>query len=213
MAGERALPGLGLKAFWTLGSNGWKPDLDQDLLTLSVVVQGKSLNFISSLPGSPTNGDIYIMTAGVNINQIAVRDNGAWVYIIPFAGWTFWNVADSRPYRFNGTTWAVMPSFLLDIKVETASKVSVLGDAGAYIRMSVGSANTYTVPPNSSVAHPVGTQITLRQAGAGQTTIVAGSGVTVNSAETLKLRKQGSTATLIQVAIDVWDVTGDMELL
>ena len=106
MSGERALPGLGLKAFWTLGSNGWKPDMDQDLLVLSVTVQGRSLAFISSLPGSPSNGDIYIMTAGAETNHIAVRDNGAWVYLIPQAGWVFWSVADAKHYSFDGTTWA-----------------------------------------------------------------------------------------------------------
>ena len=47
--------------------------------------------------------------------------------------------------------------------------------------MDNAAANTLTVPPNSSVAFPVGTSIPIRQAGAGQTTIVAGSGVAITS--------------------------------
>lgn len=45
--------------------------------------------------------------------------------------------------------------------------------------MNVGIANTLTVPPNASVAFPVGTQILVRQTGAGLTTFVQGAGVTI----------------------------------
>lgn len=105
MSGERILPNLGLKAFWTLGSNGYKPDLDEDLRVLSIVVQAKVLGFASSLPGSPTNGDVHILTAGVENNHLAVRDNGTWVYYIPKAGWIVWSVADSHHYYWNGSAW------------------------------------------------------------------------------------------------------------
>ena len=42
-------------------------------------------------------------------------------------------------------------------------------------------------------------------------TIVAGSGVTINTAETLVLRKQGSAIQLIKVGENVWDLFGDVE--
>jgi len=77
--------------------------------------------------------------------------------------------------------------------------------------MDNASPNTVTVPSNSSVAFVVGTQITVRQAGAGQTTIAAGTGVTINTPETLALKGQHSAATLIKVAADEWDLTGDLE--
>ena len=98
------------------------------------------------------------------------------------------------------------------VNTQTASYTLVLADASKYVRMNVASANTLTVPPNSSVAFPVGTTIPLRQAGAGQTTVTAGAGVTITSAETTKLRKQHASATLIKVATDSWDLTGDVEL-
>lgn len=91
------------------------------------------------------------------------------------------------------------------------ARTLALTDAGDYIRMDNGAANTVTVPPNSSVAFSTGTQVTVRQVGAGQTTIAAGSGVTINTPETLKLRGQHSTATLIKVATDEWDLMGDLE--
>jgi Tfp pilus assembly protein FimT len=58
----------------------------------------------------------------------------------------------------------------------------VLTDADSKIvEMNVGSANNLTVPLNSSVAFPIGTQIPIVQYGAGVTTIVATGGVTINS--------------------------------
>lgn len=72
-------------------------------------------------------------------------------------------------------------------------------------------ANNITVPPNSSVAFEIGDTIHVRQAGSGQTTIVAGSGVSIMTPETLKLRKQHATVSLVKVGSDSWEVFGDLE--
>lgn len=85
----------------------------------------------------------------------------------------------------------------------------VLADAGKAVEMNNGSANTLTVPPNSSVAFPVGTQILVRQLGAGQTTIAEGAGVTIRSKDdNLKLDGQYVEATLTKRATDEWVLTG-----
>lgn len=108
MAGERTLPGLGLTGFWTPGSVGWGSGMNANLLTLSAVAQ-LSVIAISALPGSPVNGDIYInTTAGANVNKVAVRDNGAWVYLPPQTGWSAYNRADGKVYVYNGTSWAAV---------------------------------------------------------------------------------------------------------
>jgi len=99
----------------------------------------------------------------------------------------------------------------LEINTQTDSYTLVIGDAGKYVRMDKGTANNLTVPLNSSVAYATGTQIHVRQAGAGQTTIVATGGVTITTPETLKLRKQHATATLIKTATDTWELMGDLE--
>ena len=76
------------------------------------------------------------------------------------------------------------------------------------------SAIAVTIPPYSSVAYPIGAQITFAQYGAGQPTISGGSGVTVVStgatAATPKLRAQYSTATAIQTSTNTWLVVGDI---
>lgn len=99
----------------------------------------------------------------------------------------------------------------LALNTQTGSYTLALTDAGDTVLMNVASANTLTVPPNSSVAFPVGTQIVLVQIGAGQTTVVAGSGVTVSSSgNRLKLTSQYSGATLIKTATNSWLLFGDL---
>ena len=86
-----------------------------------------------------------------------------------------------------------------------------LADHGKLVTSNNGSAQTVTVPPNSSVAYPIGAEITLTQLGAGQVTIAAGSGVTLYAADSeLKTRVQYSTAVLTKIASDTWLVAGDL---
>jgi hypothetical protein len=94
---------------------------------------------------------------------------------------------------------------------QTASYTLALSDAGSLVKMNVASANDLTVPPNSSVAFPIGTQILVLQQGAGQTTIVAGSGVSLFSKDSnLKLSARWCVATLIKLNTDNWLVVGDL---
>lgn len=100
---------------------------------------------------------------------------------------------------------------LITTNRQTASYTLVLSDADKLVEMNVGSANNLTIPLNSSVAFSTGTQILLAQYGAGQTTIVATSGVTIRSnGGKLKLNAQYSGATLIKIASDEWYLFGDI---
>lgn len=91
------------------------------------------------------------------------------------------------------------------------TKTFALTDIGAYVRTTSGSAVTITVPANSSVAFPTGTEIVVFQAGAGQVTFAAAGGVTINSKDSnLKITGQYSSATLKKIATDEWDMIGDL---
>jgi hypothetical protein len=94
---------------------------------------------------------------------------------------------------------------------QTASYTLVIGDADKLVEINNASANNLTIPLNSSVAFATGTQILLAQYGAGQTTIVATSGVTVRSnGAKLKLNAQYSGATLIKIDTNEWYLFGDI---
>ena len=101
-----------------------------------------------------------------------------------------------------------VPGISRTITVYSAvSNTGTLGDAGCYLRFT-GTNPTYTVPPNASVAFPVGTQID----GIGTATamtIIQGSGVTITKARTLVTLGTGSGWTLIKTGTDTWDLHGD----
>lgn len=100
------------------------------------------------------------------------------------------------------------------VRYTTASYGFVASDlSGCYFRFASASALSAVVYANSSQAIPIGTVYTIRQTAAGQVTVVASAGVTILSPETLRLRKAGSTAMLIKIDTDVWELSGDLELL
>lgn len=98
----------------------------------------------------------------------------------------------------------------LATSAQTASYTLVLADKGKLVEVSNASANNLTVPLNATVAYPVGSQINILQTGAGQTTVVATGGVTINATPGLKLRAQWSSATLIKRAENTWVLVGDL---
>lgn len=110
------------------------------------------------------------------------------------------------------TTAAIDQGKIADttINAQAASYTLVLTDKNKLVEVGNASANTLTIPPNSSVAFPVGSTLTILQTGAGQCTLTAGSGVTVNGTPGLKLRTTWSSATLIKRATDTWVALGDM---
>jgi ABC-type uncharacterized transport system permease subunit len=81
-----------------------------------------------------------------------------------------------------------------------------LADAGKCVTMNNTAANTVTIPPNSSVAFPVGTKIMITQLGTGATTIAAGSGVTLNAPASVStnINEQYGSRVIWKRATDTW---------
>lgn len=101
----------------------------------------------------------------------------------------------------------------LDLNAQTGTSYTLaLSDNYGMVTLSNAAAITLTVPPNSSVAFPVGAIITIAQTGAGQVTVSPGGGVTVNAAGSADaLRVQYSAATLVKLATDTWILMGDIK--
>jgi hypothetical protein len=107
------------------------------------------------------------------------------------------------------------PVIDLAINAQTGTTYTfVLADDGKLVTASNAGAQTYTIPPVSSVAYNTGSQLNIVQKGAGQVTFAAGSGVTIRSTGATpaapKLRAQYSSATAIYEGSDVWFVIGDI---
>lgn len=88
----------------------------------------------------------------------------------------------------------------------------VAADAGKLVTSSNGSAQTFTVPPNSSVAFDVGTQIIVQNIGSANCTLAQGSGVTITSVDSNKeIDGQYASACLIKTATDAWTLIGKLK--
>ena len=77
----------------------------------------------------------------------------------------------------------------------------VLLDAAKLLTMNNASANTVTVTKQATVSWVTGTQLRIINLGAGTTTLVADTGVTINGNKALSQYQGG---TLIRTASDVW---------
>ncbi len=94
--------------------------------------------------------------------------------------------------------------------VQTASYTLALPDAWREVHMDVATANSLTVPPDSSVAFPLHATVAFGQKGAGTTTLVPGSGVTIRSPyATLDLRARYSRGRIRKIGTDEWWLEGD----
>jgi hypothetical protein len=107
-------------------------------------------------------------------------------------------------WELSGELMPVIP-----LSTQTANYTLALADANTVLEMNSASALSVTVPPNSSVAFPIGIVIELYQLGAGQITVAAGAGVTFQAPSSLTTRAQYSTISLRKRATDVWAVSGD----
>jgi hypothetical protein len=112
------------------------------------------------------------------------------------------------------TSLAVNSSGYLGLPVneEDAGYTFALSDAGKMVRGNNASAMAWTIPPNSGVAFPVGTAITVRNVGAGTITLTRGSGVTQllaggSTSKDVALAQYG-LATLIQETANNWVTAG-----
>ena len=85
-------------------------------------------------------------------------------------------------------------------------------DKGKLVESNSASNLTLTIPLNSSVPIPVGSQILLFRLGAGELTILADAGVTFYTPNGARLSKRFSVAGLIKRLDDVWVLTGDTKI-
>jgi hypothetical protein len=97
------------------------------------------------------------------------------------------------------------PAFSLSVKVANYIAVDADFDGNKSINMDMGGPNTVTINTGLTPVEPV----TILQIGAGQTTIVAGAGITIRTALGLKIRARYSAVTLIPLSATEFLLAGD----
>lgn len=156
--------------------------------------------FVNSSPGVVQNdlvdaqGDLFAATAADTVTRLAVGSDGQVL------------TADST--ATTGVAW-VDPDLISKNSQTGTTYTLVAADSGKIVEMNNASANTLTVPPNSSVAFDVGTQIVVVQQGAGTTTIATAGTPTLRSKDSnLDIDGQYASVALIKRDTDEWYVIG-----
>lgn len=74
---------------------------------LEVVCQLRVLSRVATLPGSPANGDRYILTAadGGGLEHDVAFFSGGWKFVAPETGWKAFVVDEASDYRFLSGVW------------------------------------------------------------------------------------------------------------
>jgi len=124
--------------------------------------------------------------------------------------------------KITSTSWVLVGGLVaagdfqpleLDLQDETGTTYTAfaLEDSGQMVTMNNASANTVTLPANSSIAYPVGTQIHFQQLGAGATTVaITTDTLNVNANLTKVLNGQYATATAIKMTSTTWTLMGNL---
>lgn len=95
--------------------------------------------------------------------------------------------------------------------IQTGSYTLVLGDAGKHIYRGSGSAATWTIPANSSVAYPIGTALTFINLSATSVSIaITSDTMYLSSAGTTGTRTlaQYGSATAVKITSTSWIISG-----
>lgn len=109
-------PRNGISYNWDQGESGWKTLMDSNLRTLGSLLNVSVQNILSTPPGSPTNGDSYIIGVGTGLwagenNNIAIwfNDDTVWRFFTPTTGVTAFVTTGSfanQLIAYNGTSWS-----------------------------------------------------------------------------------------------------------
>ena len=197
-----------------------------DAIDTSGAVSASSFNAKGDLLSASANDTPLILTAGANGRILTTNSATAtgleWADSLTSLNLTLsttssttdarisWDTTNKKIQVGNATAAIDFAPSTLVTNAQAASYTLVLTDKDKLVEISNASANNLTVPLNSSVAYPIGSQINILQTGVGQTTVVATGGVTINATPGLKLRAQWSSATLIKRAENTWVLIGDL---
>lgn len=138
------------------------------LRTQQALIQANVKNLtLSAPPGSPVNGDTYIVGSSPSglwagqANAVAywavdaqdgssITPNiatGAWEFYTPLAGWSVWDTNTNAIWRFNGTTWNLASALKVPV-TPSVGVVTINPAAGSSFRVNVNVAVTSVVFSN-----------------------------------------------------------------
>lgn len=154
-------------------------------------------------------GEVEWLAPGTGLSVSGTTLNTA----IHTAGTGILNSSGTISVDRTGTDGAQVGYLDIPFNTQNGTYSLVITDRGKTIYHTSGSAHTYTVPTNTSVAFPVGTVVTVINAnGGGDVTLAAAVGVTLRQAGSSNTGSRtlaaNGVATLIKVDTNTWYISG-----
>lgn len=230
---QTALLNLGLNYDYDAGADGWKAGVDNNWVLLDSLAQGVVIDVRNAQPGSPADGDRYIIGPSASGASWAGNSNGVaayytavgWVIQTPLEGWWVYDQTENVFRIWDGTAWRPQWDRLLRTRVKTEAGSTytfalgdslTLGDAHTLVEFSFAGTKTVTVDTAANQAFEVGTKIWVVGTGSGRIDIVAATGVTFRGNlvgqdsggnDVLTVPDPGIVAQLHKVAADTWELS------
>lgn len=107
-------PISGITYNWDLGSSTYKAEMDANLRQIGITMNASVISKLSADPGSPSDGDAYIVDpTGTGAfsgqdNNIAVYElaTTTWLFFTPSKGMTCFLQSGLQLIAFDGSTWS-----------------------------------------------------------------------------------------------------------
>lgn len=140
---------IGIWSGYTPGDNGWTSQHNSNWDAIDALMQATIKSATTTTPpGSPANGDMYIVPSGATgawvsqTNKLAVwvTRSSAWAFYSPKNGWQVFNQADGGDYLYNGTAWILQGSQRLNVSSDYISGLRLIWNSNTSISVSTGSA-------------------------------------------------------------------------
>lgn len=207
----------GSVSFTTNLPNGAVVKSDEDIGLVPVVFKamihngilmdevGETVSLYANDPDFNLSGDLQY-----TVEFDAVKASGQGVSI---TGFTFTAPTDSTEVDLVTLAPAATLTIasVVNVNPQTGTTYTLsASDAQRLVTLSNASAVTVTVPTNLTTPFPVGARIDLAQLGAGQVTVAAAGGVTINATPGLKLSARYAGATLTKLATNTWLLVGSL---
>ena len=161
-------------------------------------------------PGSPSNGDRYLIATGPtgawsgHAAEIAIYLNGAWKFQVPKEGWTCWVDNEDLEVQYTGSAWIALPRIQVQASI-TASTTQTQGQMPitrgfAHVSVCANANDTVTLPTAVT-----GEYVFIVNRGAQTLQIFPASGDKIDGGATNASITLASTKGIVLLAIDSTD--------
>lgn len=139
---------------------------------------------LTAPPGGEVDGDRWIVAAGAtgawagHDHEIALMQDGQWLFLVPRTGWLAWVVDEAAPYHFDGAGW----NGSLNVPAGSAAMPGLaIGDANSGLFLGPGSATSVTVDG-----------VLVAQFGASNAVFISSNGSSASLGDTMMFQRAGA---------------------